>query len=116
LKETLKRYAERIDAATLRERVMIFLAATVVLVFIANAALIEPLRAKQKRIAAETAQLTVELQGVQTQLATLVQSVARDPDAANRARMAALREQLHLVRRLLQQRVAEVVRPLRRAE
>jgi MSHA biogenesis protein MshJ len=94
LKETLKRYAERIDAATLRERVMIFLAATLVLVFIANAALIEPLRAKQKRIAAETAHLTAELQGVQSQLGSLVQSAARDPDAPNRAKMAALREQL----------------------
>ena len=94
MKALLARYAERIDAATLRERVMVFLAATLVLVFFVNAALIEPLRAKQKHTAAETAQMTQELQAVQAQLATLVQSVAQDPDAPNRARLAALREQL----------------------
>jgi MSHA biogenesis protein MshJ len=94
VKALLRRYAERIDAATLRERVMIFLAATAVLIFVVNAALIEPLRAKQKRIAAETTQLAQDLEAVQVQLGTIVQKVARDPDAANRARLMALREQL----------------------
>jgi len=94
MKALLRRYAERIDAATLRERAMIFLAATVVLVFIANAALLEPLRAKQNRIAAETQQITQELQAVQARLPALAQNAARDPDAPNRARLAALREQL----------------------
>lgn len=89
-----KRYAERIDAATLRERAMIFLAATLVLVLVANVALIEPLRAKQKQIAAESTRLNQELQTVQAQLASVVQSVARDPNAPNRAKLAALREQL----------------------
>ena len=56
MKELIKRYAERIDAATLRERVLIFLGLTLVLVFLANAALLEPLRANQKRLAGETAQ------------------------------------------------------------
>lgn len=94
MKARLRRYAERIDAATLRERVMIFFAATVVLVFIANAALLEPLRAKQNRIAAETKQITQELQAVQARLPALAQNAARDPDAPNRTRLAALREQL----------------------
>jgi len=94
MRALLKRYAERIDAATLRERAMIFAAATLILVFLVNAALIEPLRAKQKRLAAEAAQTTQALRAVQTQLATLVQSAGRDPDAPNRARLAALREQL----------------------
>lgn len=94
MKALIKRYAERIDAATLRERAMIFLAATLLLVFLANFALLEPLRAKQQRRAAETAQLNQELQVVQAQLATIVQRVARDPDAANRAKLAALRGQL----------------------
>ena len=90
----LKRYADRIDAATLRERVMIFLAATVVLVFIANTALLEPLRAKQRRLAAETKQTAQDLQAVQARLPGMMQNAARDPDAPNRARLAELREQL----------------------
>lgn len=94
MRALIQRYAERIDAATLRERVMIFLAATLVLVFIANATLIEPLRAKQRRIAAETKQIAQDLEAVQLRLPGLVQSAARDPDAPNRNRLAALREQL----------------------
>ena len=94
MKAFFRRYAERIDAATLRERVMIFLAATLVLAFVANAALIDPLRARQKRTAAESAQLGKELQAVQAQLTSLVQKSARDPDAPNRSRLTALREQL----------------------
>jgi MSHA biogenesis protein MshJ len=94
VKALLKRYAERIDAATLRERLMIFLAATVVLVFLANATLLEPLRARQSRIAAETKQIAQDMQAVQARLPGMVQSAARDPDAPNRARLAELREQL----------------------
>jgi MSHA biogenesis protein MshJ len=90
----LKRYAERIDAASLRERVMIFLAATALLVFVANAALLEPLRAKQNRIAAETKQVAQDLHAVQVKLPALAQSAARDPDAPNRAHLKELREQL----------------------
>lgn len=94
MKALLQRYAERIDAATLRERVLIFLALTAVLVFVVNAALLEPLRAKQKRLGAEIAQRQKELLTVQEQLARMVQSVAQDPDAANRVRLAMLREQM----------------------
>ena len=94
MKALLKRYAERIDAATLRERVMIFLAATAIVAFIAYTAVLEPLRAKQRRFAAETRQSALDLQAVQAKLPGLMENVSRDPDAPNRARLAALREQL----------------------
>jgi MSHA biogenesis protein MshJ len=94
VKATLKRYAERIDAATLRERVLIFLSLTLVLVFFANALVLEPLRAKQKRFATETAQREKELETVQSEVQRMARSVQIDPDAENRGRQAALREQL----------------------
>jgi len=94
VKALLRRYADRIDAATLRERTMIFLAATAALVFLANALLLAPLRVKQRRIVAETKQIAQELQAVQSKLPALMQNAARDPDAPNRARLAALRDQL----------------------
>lgn len=94
MRTLLKRYAERIDAASLRERVMIFLAATAVLAFIAYSAVLEPLRAKQRRLATETRQIAQELHAVQARLPALMENAARDPDAPNRTRLAALREQL----------------------
>ena len=56
--------------------------------------LTEPLRAKQRRIAAETKQIAQDLEAVQLRLPGLVQNAARDPDAPNRTRLTALREQL----------------------
>ena len=94
MKALLKGYAERIDAATLRERVLIFLSLTLVLIFAANIVFLEPLRAKQKRFAAETAQRQKELDAVQSEVQRMARSVQVDLDAPNRARQTALREQL----------------------
>ena len=103
MKALLQRYAERIDAASIRERVLVFLAAALVLVFVADAALIQPLRTKQKRLAAETAEHQKELTTIQAQVQRLVGQTQVDPDAGSRARAAALREQL----KSLKGRVAE---------
>jgi len=99
----IKRYAERIDAASLRERAMIFLALALGLLFIANAVLIEPLRIKQKRFAAESQQRQQELQALQAGLQRLVQGAGQDTDSLNRARQKALREELARFNAKLQQ-------------
>jgi MSHA biogenesis protein MshJ len=94
MKALILRYAERIDAASLRERVLIFLALALVLVFVVNAALLDPLRAKQRRVATENAQRQEELRTLQAQLQRLFQSGEKDPDAGGRRRQAALRAEL----------------------
>lgn len=94
MKDLLARYAERIDNATLRERVMVFAAAALVLVVTLNAALIAPLRAKQQRLGAEIAQKEKELRIVQTELQRLARVRDSDPDARNRGKAAELRTQL----------------------
>jgi MSHA biogenesis protein MshJ len=101
--ELVRRYAERIDALGVRQRVLIFLFLALVLVLIANAALIDPLRAKHKRLSAEVAQQEKEIAMLQVELQRLVQGNQVDPDAANRARQAALREEL----RQLNSRIVE---------
>jgi MSHA biogenesis protein MshJ len=90
----LKRYVERIDNASLRERALLFGAAALVLVFIVNYALIEPLRAKQRRLVAETAQRERELRTVQAEVQRQALSRAADPDAQNRRRATELRAEL----------------------
>lgn len=97
MKATFKVWADRIDAATLRERVLIFLALTLVAVFIANALLIEPLRTREKGIAAETQKLQTELRGLETGLQRLVQGRAADPDAATRKKVADVRKELNQI-------------------
>lgn len=91
MKAHLKRYAERIDNASLRERVLLFVAATLVLMFLANALLLKPLRDTQRRLSAEIAQRQAELRTLQSELQRMVRGRDADPDARNRERLAALR-------------------------
>ena len=92
MKDLVKQYAERIDAATVRQRLLVFLAAAAFLLLFGNALLLQPQRTKQKRIAAETAQYQKELTALQGQTTALLG--AMDPDAASRKREAALRAEL----------------------
>jgi MSHA biogenesis protein MshJ len=94
LRGLLNHYAERIDNATLRERVLIFLAAALILVFLVNAALIQPLRDTQRRVAAEIAQKERELRAVQSGLQRMMRGRDADPDARNRERVAQLKAEL----------------------
>jgi len=87
----LKRYADRIDNATLRERALLFLVAVLALVFIANYLLIKPLRDTQRRLVGEVAQRQTEVRTVQAELQRLARARDGDPDARNRERLSVLR-------------------------
>lgn len=90
----IRQYAERIDAANLRQRLLIFLAAAAVLLFLGNALLLQPQRVKQKRLALETAQSQKNLAALQAQVSRLIGAEAGGPDAALRKRQATLRAEL----------------------
>ena len=87
VKEQLKRYVERVDNATLRERVLLFGAAALVLLFVANALLIQPLRDTQRRLDRVRSQQSAqtELRTVQTELQRMAHERQADPEARSRA-------------------------------
>ena len=97
MKALLKRYAERIDNASLRERVLIFLATALVLIFVVNAALIKPLRDAQRRLNSDIAQNARELRTIQGEVQRLAGARDADPDTRNRERAAVLRAELALL-------------------
>jgi MSHA biogenesis protein MshJ len=92
--DMLKQYAERIDNASLRERVLVFLATALILVFVFNAALIKPLRDEQRRLSSGIAQNERELRTIQGEVQRLVRARASNPDVRNRERAAALRAEI----------------------
>ncbi len=94
MKGILSRQMERIDAATLRERVLVFLAVTMMVVLIVNVALINPLRSHQKQLASESNQRQTELNTIQAELRRLASIDAADPNEALNRRAAALRGEL----------------------
>jgi MSHA biogenesis protein MshJ len=91
---SLKAWIDRLDAATLRERVLVFVALTLVLVFIVNAVLIDPLRTREKALSAENQKLQAELRGIEAALQRLVQGGTADVDAENRAKLKQARADL----------------------
>lgn len=94
MKAALRRYVDRIDNATLRERALLFAAAALILVFIVNAALIKPLRDTQRNLGTDVVQRERELRTVQSELQRLARMQTADPDAQNRTRAMELRAEL----------------------
>ena len=84
LPETLRRYADRVDAMSLRERVLIFLAVAVVLVAVADSALLEPILRRQKANSLRFQQQQDEIRTMQAQVQGYAQ--ARSGEGANARR------------------------------
>jgi MSHA biogenesis protein MshJ len=94
MKAQLRRYAERIDALTLRERVLIFIAAALVLIAFVHLVFIAPLMAKDKRLSREVARKQAELAVVQAQLQVMARSSEMHPNDAKRAKLEDLKRRL----------------------
>ncbi len=94
MRDLLKQYAERIDDASLRERLLIFMATALILVYLIYAVLITPLRNEQRLLSANIAQNERELRTIQGELQRLIRARASDPDVRNRERAAALRAEI----------------------
>jgi MSHA biogenesis protein MshJ len=84
VKALWRRYAERIDALSLRERIMVFAAAAVVLLAPAWALFIDAEGAKQKRLVAALKQKQSEMKALEAQVAQLFGTHAGDAPATER--------------------------------
>ena len=93
MKEQWKMYAARIDALSLRERLMVFVAVIFVAVYLVFALSIEPAQKREKMLAAQAQQQRNELQVLQQQVQVLGKRMA-DPDGASRTRRDDLQVQI----------------------
>ncbi len=91
MKRLWERYSAKMEAATLRERVLIFAAAAVVLIALLNALFIEPELVKQRRLSREVAQRQGEIRTMQEQMQVMARARQGDPDQVNRAQLEVLR-------------------------
>ena len=111
----MKRYWElvrgKIDGMSLRERALIFLAAAFVLVASVNAALLDPLLAKQKALSAQVVQQQEKMKELQAQVQGLLQARSADEHSPLRARLAQLRRQMQEQDSYLQSRRERLVEP-----
>jgi len=94
VKRLWQRYAERIDAASLRERCMMFAAAALVVIAVLEGLLIDPQLRERQRLTTEQSARESEGAKLQAELARLVLLGREDPDREARSRLAALREEI----------------------
>ena len=88
-----RKCADKLDAMTLRERMMVFGAALLVAIYLIFALFIEPAQKREKSLLAQMQLQQTELKSLQQQIRLLERRVA-DPDAARRARRDGIGRQI----------------------
>ncbi len=111
MKEMWTRYAERIDAMTLRERAMIFVAAAAVIILVLYVGLISPKLERQRRMTSEISQQQGAQRALNSEVQKLLQASTVDPDAATRAQLAEIKSRLEANERTLKGLNASIVPP-----
>ena len=111
-----QRYADRLDAMNLRERVLIFLAVAAALVAIADSALFEPILQRQKANSQRIQQQDDEVRTMQAQVRAYAQARAGDSANARRQRLEKRKLELAALDRELASRQSELVPPERMAK
>jgi len=89
----LKKLTEKIDALSLRERVILFATITLVLLFLVDRLLLQPQFIRQKQLAAQILQDQARMKDIQAGIQQKIMARNVDPDAANKARLDALKRE-----------------------
>ncbi len=93
MKQRLLDMRARIDALSLRERGMLFAAAVALIAFAASYLVFAPMAARQGALRAQIAQQNLTVASIDAEITQKVQAHAVDPDAALRARLAAVQDE-----------------------
>lgn len=110
-KALFRKYTDRINNLSLRERAIVFVAILVVLYGVAANLLFPPLSAEQNRLKKQLADKRGQVQAFEGQIQAALARSAVDPDAANRARRDQLAVQLKTVDEALTGVISRLVPP-----
>lgn len=94
MKERLLALAARVDALSLRERVMAFAAAAAAILFAVHSLVFGPLLEKEKALRTQLTQARNHIAGIDAEITSKVQDYSADPDARNRARLEKVKAEI----------------------
>lgn len=94
MKQYLAKALARVDAATLRERVLLFFAVAIVLFAFVDTMFISPVVERERKLHAAIAGNQAELDTIEKYIRTMVNARGEDPDAPIRAEYRQLTDQL----------------------
>ena len=84
----------KLDALTLRERAMVFVAATGAILFLLYTLAVEPMLTRQKVLLAQIKQQQNQVAGIDQEITAKAQGFNLDPDAQERARLQSTRAEI----------------------
>ena len=96
MKERWIKLATRIDALTLRERILVFAASAAAVVFLMHFFALGPQLARQDALNAQISQQNNNIEGIDNEIRARVEAAQQDPDAPASERLAALRERVRV--------------------
>lgn len=94
MKQRLMLLRDRIDAISVRERVMIFCATAAAIVFVVYSSVLTPLFAREQALKTQIAQQRNTIAAIDAEIVAVVQGSAIDPDAEARARLAVIKNDM----------------------
>ena len=101
----------KIDGMSLRERVIIFVTATLVALVLINVTLLAPLQNKEKMLSVQMAQQQDKIKGLRAQMQSLSQARQNDAHSPLRSRLAQISQQLQEQDEYLRSRSSRLVEP-----
>ncbi|WP_305821998.1 hypothetical protein [Massilia brevitalea] len=93
MKQQWIKLATRVDALSLRERIMVFAACAAAIVFLMHFFALGPQLRKQDALNAQITQQQNNIEGIDNEIRARVEAAQNDPDAAVRTRLAAVRKE-----------------------
>lgn len=102
MKQHWQKLAVKIDALTLRERVIIFGMAALILIVLVNTLLLNPQYAKERQLSQSIKQDRVKIASLRAEIQQKVASQSIDPDKEGKARLQQLRQQSQQMRAQVQ--------------
>lgn len=81
----------KVDALSLRERAMVFVASGAAILFVVYSVMLGPLFAKKAALGSQIAQVRNNISGIDGEISAKLQGFSLDPDVSNRARLAKLK-------------------------
>lgn len=115
MKARLEQIRDRINALSLRERVLVFLAVAAVVAFLWNALFMEPLATRQETAQEQVSNLRDRVANANDSIRQVIAARKEDPDAERRRRLAELEEELSQLDERLGAMTGDLVEPVRMA-
>lgn len=94
MKEAFLKLGARLDAMSLRERVMVFAGSAALIVFVLHSLLLSPMLVKQKKLKAQISQNQNNISGIDDEIARKIDTFVLDPDVSTRASLAAAKAEV----------------------